>query len=170
MGCDCDCDYDCDGKGEGEGGCWLLLAAAWLATQNAWQICSRLGAKMPQLATKFGWTASMPGMIQLKQKRAKNYAKIMAHSALELSMRMFDALCPPRPLHCTARSLPWHLATLKRFQLLPPQLPAAGCWLPQAHCGYKSAQPAIKALLCKNYCNSHHLECILIAIEWPSNA
>lgn len=36
-------------------------------------------------------------MIQLKQKRAKNYAKIMAHSALERSMRMFDAVCTPAP-------------------------------------------------------------------------
>lgn len=79
----------------------------------------------------------------------------------------------------------WHLATLKRFQLRLARL--SGYWLPPAkgpRAVTKSVGPGPGSGLgtglarsewpskrcSRNYCNSHHLERILMAIEWPSNA
>lgn len=80
----------------------------------------------------------------------------------------------------------WHLATLKRFQLRLARL--SGYWLPPAkgpRAVTKSVGPGLGSGLAwpglartewpskrcsRNYCNSHHLERILMAIEWPSNA
>jgi len=66
----------------------------------------------------------------------------------------------------------WHLATLKRFQLRLAM--AIGYRLPPANAKRPKAVTKVgpnghQSACCKNYCNSHHLERILMAIEWPSN-
>lgn len=106
----------------------------------------------------------------------------MPHSALEIEANREDALC----LFCSPAMGAWHLATLKRFQLRLARL--SGYWLPPAkgpRAVTKSVGPGLGSGLAwpglvrtewpskrcsRNYCNSHHLERILMAIEWPSNA
>lgn len=107
---------------------------------------------------------------------------MMPHSALEIEANREDALC--LFLSCNGGMAFSHTKEVSITASTAIGLLATASHRPQSR--YKERRPRSRLRsrhwpglarsewpskrCCRNYCNSHHLERILMAIEWPSNA